>query len=322
MKHSVNMYDLLLSCPGDAYEECYPAVKRAIDAVNSDPQLNQSITISLKHWLMSSYPQSGGSAQEMINSQIVDTADLAIAVFWTRFGTPTDKYDSGTEEEIDSFIKSNKQVFLYFLDKPVPPSLTDKPEYAIDRRKIIDFQNRYKGSYYVVKNEEELQRKIEDHLRMFFANEVGKDEIHSKKWFRYDTRKEIKSNELVKFGNYTFQIDDTIARVEMIKPDGKSVYVEMDTNKSSISNIVAEGFPIEYVVEIPENLIINKQNDIKLINGTKYRIEFSLLKFNGYVIAIYDFLQNKLHDIKIQAPVGMSARIDTTNKRIYFISKQ
>lgn len=141
------MYDLLLSCPGDAYGECYPAVKKAIERFNADPQINNSVIISLKHWSTDSYPQSGGQAQKLLNSQIVNDADIAIAIFWTRFGTPTDDYGSGTEEEIDLLLKNKKQVFLYFLDKPVPPSITDSPEYIESRKKITLLREKYDGIY-------------------------------------------------------------------------------------------------------------------------------------------------------------------------------
>ena len=57
MKHNVTVYDLLLSCPGDAYESCYTAVKKAIEKFNADPQINKSISIVLKHWSVDSYPQ-------------------------------------------------------------------------------------------------------------------------------------------------------------------------------------------------------------------------------------------------------------------------
>ena len=139
MKRNVIMYDLLLSCPGDAYNECYPAVKEAIEKINADPQINNSASISLKHWSTSSYPQSGEQAQKLLNSQIVNDADIAIAIFWTRFGTPTDDYNSGTEEEIDLLMKNGKQVFLYFLDKPIPPSFTDSPDYTENRKKNYSF---------------------------------------------------------------------------------------------------------------------------------------------------------------------------------------
>ena len=46
-----------------------------------------------------------------------------------------------------------------------------------------------------------------------------------------------------------------------------------------------------------------------------------MLKFNGYVQAIYDINDNKLQDINIQAPAGMTAFVDTTNNKIRIINK-
>ena len=60
-------------------------------------------------------------------------------MFWTRFGSPTEKYGSGTEEEIEEMIASGKQVFLYFLDKPMPPSEMDSDEY----KKVKAFKEKY-----------------------------------------------------------------------------------------------------------------------------------------------------------------------------------
>ena len=290
MKHNITMFDLLLSCPGDAYKECYPAVRKAIEIINADPQINNSISVSLKHWSTSSYPQSGGQAQKLLNSQIVKPADIAIAIFWTRFGTPTDDYNSGTEEEIDLLIKNKRQVFLYFLDKPIPPSITDSPEYTENRKKITLFQ----------------KMKIEN---------------SPSKWYRSDTGKEVLPTELLKYGNMTAQIDGTVARVEVCKPDGKTIYTEIDTKNNSASHIVAEGFPQEYVIDIPQNIIINKEECTTIIQGITYRVEIYLLKFNGYVQAIYDINDNKLQDINIQAPAGMTAFVDTTNNKIRIINK-
>ena len=321
MKHQITMFDLLLSCPGDAYKECYPAVRKAIEIINADPQINNSISVSLKHWSTSSYPQSGGQAQKLLNSQIVKPADIAIAIFWTRFGTPTDDYNSGTEEEIDLLIKNKRQVFLYFLDKPIPPSITDSPEYTENRKKITLFQKKYEGIYCVAKDENDLQEKIVNHLKLYFSKNNMKIENSPSKWYRSDTGKEVLPTELLKYGNMTAQIDGTVARVEVCKPDGKTIYTEIDTKNNSASHIVAEGFPQEYVIDIPQNIIINKEECTTIIQGITYRVEIYLLKFNGYVQAIYDINDNKLQDINIQAPAGMTAFVDTTNNKIRIINK-
>ena len=321
MKHNITVYDLLLSCPGDAYKECYPSVKAAIERLNNDPQINNSIFISLKHWSTSSYPQSGGQAQKLLNSQIVNAADIAIAIFWTRFGTPTDDYSSGTEEEINLLIKNKRQVFLYFLDKPIPPSITDSPEYTENRKKITVFQKKYEGIYHVVKNENDLQEKIVDHLKMYFSKSNIDVEKGSNKWYRSDTGEEILPTELLKYGNITAQIDGTFVRFELCKPDGKTIYAETNTKDNSVSRIVAEGFPQEYVIDIPQNLIIDKKYGTTIIQGTMYKAEIYLLKFNGYIQAIYDIKNNKLQDINMQAPAGMMVFVDTTDNKIRIVNK-
>ena len=40
----------------------------------------------------------GGKPQALLNEQFVNKCDAAVAIFWTRFGSPTDEYGSGTEE--------------------------------------------------------------------------------------------------------------------------------------------------------------------------------------------------------------------------------
>ncbi|WP_353622123.1 hypothetical protein [Halocella sp. SP3-1] len=60
------------------------------------------------HWETSAFPESGKRPQALLNKQIVNDSDAAIAIFWTRFGTPTEEYDSGTEEEIEKMLKSDK----------------------------------------------------------------------------------------------------------------------------------------------------------------------------------------------------------------------
>ena len=320
MKRVVTKLDLMLSCPGDAYEVCYPAVKDAIDKINSDPQLNDFITIDLKHWITRSYPQSGGRAQKILNSQLVDDADMAIAVFWTRFGTPTDDYGSGTEEEIDLLIKNKKQVFLYFLDKPVPPSITGSPEYNDNRERIIRFQEDYDGLYNVVADENELHESIVKHLKLFLSKNNLHSDNHSNKWFRSDNGKEVLPSEVIKFGNITAQFDGSIARVEMDKTDGKTIYAEMDIKNNTVTNIVAEDYPQGYTLDIPVNLIISKRSSAALIHDTTYRVDCYLLKFNGRVQAIYD-MNDLLQDITIQAPAGMTAFVDTSNNKICLIKK-
>lgn len=121
MAQNVTLYNLLISCPGDIKEEV-TLIESAVDEFNELYAETLGITIKTRHWSKSSYAQSGGKPQALLNEQFVNKCDAAVAIFWTRFGSPTDEYGSGTEEEIEIMLQSGKQVFMYFSDKPIPPS--------------------------------------------------------------------------------------------------------------------------------------------------------------------------------------------------------
>ena len=128
MPKNVTQYDLLISCPGDIADEIN-LINNAVDKFNQQFSDVLNISIRLRHWSKSSYAQSGGKPQDILNNQFVNDCDAAVAIFWTRFGTPTDRYGSGTEEEIENMLSSNKQVFMYFCTKPVDLSKVDYDEY-------------------------------------------------------------------------------------------------------------------------------------------------------------------------------------------------
>ena len=123
MPKSVTQYDLLISCPGDIKEEIN-AIERSVHKFNEMFGSTLNIAIRTRHWSKSSFAQSGDKPQNLLNKQFVDDCDAAVALFWTRFGTPTDEYGSGTEEEIMKMLAEGKQVFMYFSDAPLPPSTT------------------------------------------------------------------------------------------------------------------------------------------------------------------------------------------------------
>lgn len=161
----ITAYDLLVSCPGDVVDyvdiirECVDNFNRTIGAANNSE-------IVVKHWSTDSYPESGDKPQELLNKQFVRDCDAAVALFWTKFGTPTDKYGSGTEEEIEEMLSSDKQVFMYFLDAPTNPSTLDMGQYS----KIQDFRNKYasRGIYSVIKDKNEFKTQFTNHLTMHF----------------------------------------------------------------------------------------------------------------------------------------------------------
>jgi hypothetical protein len=80
-------------------------------------------------WELDSYPQMGDRAQALINRQLVDRADVLVAIFWSRLGSPTGKDISGTVEEIRAMMQKGKHVMVYLSETPVVLDSVDLKQY-------------------------------------------------------------------------------------------------------------------------------------------------------------------------------------------------
>ena len=178
MSQNVTLYNLLISCPGDVKDEV-TIIESAVEEFNELYAEPLGITIKTRHWGKSSYAQSGGKPQALLNEQFVNKCDAAVAIMWTKFGSPTDDYGSGTEEEIEIMLQSGKQVFMYFSDKPLPPSKMNEDGY----KQIQAFREKYnlKALFDLFKS-----KKVTD------PSHVYDDEA---KWDRVPTK--IKMNEVL-----------------------------------------------------------------------------------------------------------------------------
>jgi hypothetical protein len=176
MPRNVTQFDLLISCPSDVKEEL-EIIKETVEEFNRMFGAANNCSIVSKHWSKDSYPQSGGKPQHLLNNQFVLDCDAAVAVFWTRFGTPTDNYGSGTEEEIQELLKSGKQVFLYFCDRPISPSLFDPEQYA----KVTEFKEKYKdkGIYFPYSDLSDFKTKFLNHLSLHFIRLLSNDSTNN-----------------------------------------------------------------------------------------------------------------------------------------------
>lgn len=165
MPNNIIVYDLLISCPSDVAEYVDMLEKEVLHFNNFFGRSN-NIMVRTRHWSKDTYSEFGNPPQELLNKQIVDSSDLALGVFWTRFGTPTENYGSGTEEEIERMLAMGKQVFLYFLDKPVCPSQINQEQY----KKIQTFMNKHKneGIFFSVPDEKTLANKFRENLELYF----------------------------------------------------------------------------------------------------------------------------------------------------------
>lgn len=166
----VTVYDLLLSCPGDVLD-LKDTIEDCVKSFNASIGVANNIRIELKHWSTDSFSQFGDKPQNILNKQFIDECDLCVALLGIRFGTPTDNYDSGTEEEIEKMLEQDKQVFLYFVERNVDPGNIDLEQY----NKVKDFKQKYtdKGVYTIVKSGEELRSEFQNALSLYFIKLVS-----------------------------------------------------------------------------------------------------------------------------------------------------
>jgi hypothetical protein len=91
--------------------------------------------LELIRWETHAYPGVGRDAQDVINQQLRDDYDIFIGIMWGKFGSPTERAGSGTEEEFRRAwrrheAKDDVQIMFYFKDTPIAPSKTDPSQLA------------------------------------------------------------------------------------------------------------------------------------------------------------------------------------------------
>ncbi len=110
---TIKLFKLFLSTPSDVAEERV-VISGLIDEWNVQHGGPIHIRVELIHWSTHTFPTTGRRAQAAINQQAFDKSDIVVGIFWSRFGTPTGHYGSGTEEELRRGIAQKKQVMVYF----------------------------------------------------------------------------------------------------------------------------------------------------------------------------------------------------------------
>jgi hypothetical protein len=104
---------LLISAPGDVGDDDLSVIRQTIDRWNFREGRRFApvpVTVIPLCWAENAYSEIGLRPQESLNRQLVDKADLVVAMFADRLGTPTGKAESGTAEEIQRMVAAGKHV--------------------------------------------------------------------------------------------------------------------------------------------------------------------------------------------------------------------
>lgn len=144
MSYESKVFNVMIASPGDVASE-RAIIRDVVYEWNAVHSQVRSIVLLPLGWETHSTPEMGDSAQTIINNQILDRCDLLVGVFWTRIGTPTTDYASGTVEEIERHMESGKPTMLYFSSQPVV--LDTVEEEQIEQLKAFKDSCRTRGLY-------------------------------------------------------------------------------------------------------------------------------------------------------------------------------
>jgi hypothetical protein len=129
MSYQATVQKVMIASPSDVAAE-RSIVREVLSEWNVVHSDSRRIVLLPIGWETHSIPEMGSRPQALINKQILNDCDLLVGVFWTRIGTSTGEYESGTVEEIEEHIKAGKPVMLYFSNSPVLADSVDADQYA------------------------------------------------------------------------------------------------------------------------------------------------------------------------------------------------
>lgn len=140
MSYEAKIYNVMTAGPDDVATERRVA-RDVILEWNAIHAYDRRLVLMPVGWETHSSPMTGDRPQGIINKQIVETADLLIAIFWTSLGSPTGESPSGTVEEIEKHVGAGKPAMVYFSSAPVHLDSVDDAKY----RALKKFRDEQKG---------------------------------------------------------------------------------------------------------------------------------------------------------------------------------
>lgn len=175
MAKTVTKYSIFVGSPSDLKEERF-AIEEVVKELNLTFGATHSLIIELLKWETHSAPGiSSNHPQDLINNDIGDDYDIFIGLLWKKFGTATDKAESGTEEEFmrayNRFqVNNNSLQVLFYFKQAVPKSM--KEINGGELLKIENFKNtllKKKVLYWDFDTSENLK----NHLRLHIPKRIN-----------------------------------------------------------------------------------------------------------------------------------------------------
>ncbi|OLU22962.1 hypothetical protein BVH03_22190 [Pseudomonas sp. PA15(2017)] len=170
MSYGVTLYNLFIASPGDV-GWARTQIRQSAYLWNEVNTKHRKAVLFPLGWETNSAPNMGAPAQQIINETLLSEADILVGVFWTRLGTPTAEFESGTVEEIERHIKAGKPTLLYFSEQPVALGSVDMEEY--ERLQTFKKSCQSRGLYHQFEDQPKFVEDFNRHLGMHVNELLG-----------------------------------------------------------------------------------------------------------------------------------------------------
>ncbi|MFZ5639057.1 MAG: DUF4062 domain-containing protein [Pseudomonadota bacterium] len=183
MARTEEVFSIFLASPGDVAEE-RNRLAEFVSRWNTTWGRHQGVRLELIRWEDDAYPGIGLDAQDVINNQIPQDYDLFVGIMWSRFGTPTDRSGSGTEEEFFRALERYKldtssiNILFYFKDTPIPPSKINADQIS----KVIQFKEKLRSIGLLTwdfSDTDDFEKLVQLHVTRYLQNRKPKTATES-----------------------------------------------------------------------------------------------------------------------------------------------
>lgn len=255
MPRQVVEYRCLIISPGDVADE-RAAISDVLQRWNASVGVNYGVRIEAVRWETHIHPDMSGPAQEKVNEQIVDDCDFGIAVFWSRVGTPTEAYDSGSVEEMERLIARGAKVMLYCSSRPIPLEKMDLEQL----QRLQDLAKRYQERRLLgqFSNIGELREMVNKDLTLLLGKEIRGAELGGPGGVETAKRPDIR----VKTSAAITAMPDGVTSMFMINVENHSPHKFFLSSVSlKLSNGNGLWFPRDSVLKTPNSAQVIEPGD-------------------------------------------------------------
>lgn len=177
MTDNITKLAVFIASPSDVSEE-RQRLQKVVEELNLGLAKANGLVLELVRWETHAWPSVGDDAQDVINRQI-PIPDIFVGVLWKRFGTPTKRADSGTQEEFERTFNHWKKyrrphILFYFSRKPYYPNSTEDLSQI---EKVLQFRLRLQEQgvlFWEFEDAAQFETNVRTHLTNVILNKLDR----------------------------------------------------------------------------------------------------------------------------------------------------